>query len=197
MPFRYANQSDVLANLREVAGNTVLLAYLYRIENALADVFDHKVGRSFGVATVPSTRTIMVGHRTNTLVLARPARSITDIAHSGTFDGSGYAGETVEDYWHEGNGHDGLIYTVERISGDWPNRVRVTAIWASDSDSVVPADVQHALTLATVKQYRKETSTPGADLLGPEGFGVPAPDPWNDAQVKAVIDKYRVVEVIV
>lgn len=197
MPFRYANQTDVIANLREVAGNTELLAYLYRIENALADVFDHKVGRSFGVVAVPSTRTIVVGHRTNTLVMARPAREIVGIAHSGTFDGSGYADETIEDSWHEGNSRDGLIYTVERISGDWPNRVRVTAIWASDSDSVVPADVQHAITLATIKQYRRETSTPGSDLLGPEGFGVPTPDPWNDPQVKAVVEKYRVVEVIV
>lgn len=195
MPFRYANQADVLANLREVAGNTALLDYLYRMENALADVFDHKIGRSFGVAAVPSTR-VIVGQPGDTFVMARPARSIVSIAHGGTFAGGVWAGETIEDEWHEHYGRDGLIYTVERVSGYWPNRVRVTAIWASDSESVVPADVQHALTLATVKQYRKETSTPGADLLGPEGFGVPAPDPWNDAQVKAVIDKYYVVNIL-
>lgn len=197
MPFRYANQSDVLTNLRESATNTVLLDYLYRIENALADVFDHKVGRSFGVAAVPSNRTIVIGREADTLVLARPARSITGIAHGGTFAGGTWADETLEAEWHERYGHDGLIYGVERVTGYWPNRVRVTAIWANDPEAVVPDDVKHALTIATIKQYRRETATPNSDMLGPEGFGIPAPDPWNDAQVKATIDKYRVVEVIV
>lgn len=198
MPFRYANQSDVLANLREVTGNTALLDYLMRIENALADVFDHKVGRSFGVAATPSTR-VIVGTHDGTLVFARPARAISGISHSGTYSGGEWIDETVETDWHEVYSRDGLIYGVERTSGIWPNRVRVTGIWASDPESVVPDDVQHALTLATVKQYRKETSTPGnaGDLLGPEGFAVPAPDPWSDPLVKATIEKYRVVEVVV
>ena len=197
MPFRYANETDVLANLREVAGNTVLLEYLYRIENALADVFDHKVGRSFGVAAAPSTRSFAVGYGTPTLVMERPARSIVSVAHGGTFDGSVWADETVESYWHERFNRDGLVYGIGRADGNWPALVRVTAVWASDPSAEMPDDVKHALTIATIKQYRKETSTPGADLLGPEGFAVPAPDPWNDAQVKATIDKYRVVEVIV
>ncbi len=197
MGFLYANQTDVLTNLRVNDTDTVLLDYLYRIENALAGVFDHKVGRSFGVAAVPSSRTVVIGHQADTMVLARPARAITGISHGGTFAGGVWADETVETEWHERYGRDGLIYGVERVSGYWPNRVRVTATWGDDPEADIPDDVKHALTIATIKQYRRETATPNSDMLGPEGFAIPAPDPWNDPQVKATIDKYRVVEVIV
>lgn len=196
MPFRYANQDDVLHELSVAEDDTSTIGQLERIENALADAFDRRVGRTWGIDPVPSSRTIVNGCSTDVVVLARPARSIVSVAHGGTFNGSGWADETVETTWHERYGSNDLIYGIERVDGSWPNRVRVNAIWADDSSETVPADVSFALTWLTIRQYRKVTASP-MEVVGPEGFTVPTPDAWNDATVKTIIDKYRVVEVVV
>ncbi len=199
MAFRYANQSDVMHELEIDTSdpeNDAVIAQIERIEAGLASAFDHRVGREWGAVPVPSTRTIANGCTRGVMVFAKPARSIVSVSHGGSFDGSGWADETVETTWHERFNADGLIYGLERESGLWPSRVRVEAIWASDTDLAVPEDVSYALTWLTIRQYRKMTASP-MEMVGPDGMTVPTPDAWSDPTVKALIDKYRVVEVIV
>lgn len=195
MPMRYAYQPDVLANLRVSETDAATVEYLVRIENALADAFDHKVGRTWGYAAQPTTRVFAVGREARTVVFSTPARHISGVAFGGTFDGAAYAGETAEPAWNDEFNANGLIYGVSRLYGVWPPQVRVTAVWASDAEETVPDDVRHALTMLTAKQYRKETSTP-ADMIGPDGMFVPTPDAWNDGMVKAVVEKHAIVKVV-
>ena len=196
MPFRYANQTDVLHELSVAEDDTSTIGQLERIENALANAFDHRVGRSWGVIPVASVRRVASKAGSCIAVLQQPAREILGITHGGRWDGSTWVGEDTESNWHDAFVSNGLIYGVERVDGTWPTSIRVNAVWASDSDEDVPADVSDALTWLTIRQYRKVTASP-MEMVGPEGFTVPTPDAWNDATVKTIIDKYRVVEVIV
>lgn len=199
MELRYANAHDVMKELSidpDDLAQEAEVALIERMELALASAFDSKVGRSFGEVGVPSTRSVRVGLGASVAVLQKPAREIVGIAHGGSWDGNIWAGEVMEDAWHDVFESDGLIYGVERTSGSWPRSIRVTANWASDSTEAVPDDVSHVLTWLTIRQYRRVTASP-SELVGPEGFTVPTPHAWDDPMVQEVIKKYRVVEVLV
>ena len=198
MAFRYANRDDVLAELDidgDDAGNQPVIAQIERMESALASAFDQKVGRSFGVAATPSTRLVHVGRRADTAVLQSPARIVNAVHRGGQWDGTEWLDEQEVEGWYSVYSSDHLIYGLRRSAG-WDGDIRVTAVWGSDSEDGVPDDVSHALTWLTVRQHRRVTASPN-ELVGPEGFTVPTPHAWDDPVVKEIIEKYRVVEVIV
>ena len=194
MAFRYANQEDVLAEL-SIENGSPEVEHVQRIENALASAFDHKIGRSFGVAAMLSTRLIGVARGSCTAVLQRPARDVSAVHAGGEWNGTIWDGEQEVTGWYPVYNSDDLIYGLRRSAG-WDGDIRVTAVWGSDSEEDVPEDVSHALTWLTIRQYRRVTSSPN-ELVGPEGFTVPVPHAWDDPMVQAIIEKYRVVEVIV
>lgn len=194
MAFRYANQEDVLAEL-SIENGSPEVEHVQRIENALASAFDHKIGRSFGDAAVPSTRMVEVSHGATTAVLQSPARVVNSVHGGGKWDGTSWIDEQEVTGWYPVYNSDDLIYGLRRNAG-WGGDIRVTAVWGSDSEDGVPDDVSHALTWLTIRQYRRVTASPN-ELVGPEGFTVPTPHAWDDPMVQAIIEKYRVVEVIV
>lgn len=198
MAFRYANRDDVLRELDidgDDASNTALIEQIERMEHALASAFDHKVGRSFGADAVPATRIVTVNRHDDTAVLQSPARVVSAVHRGGQWDGTEWLDEQEVEGWYSVYSSDHLIYGLRRSAG-WDGDIRVTAVWGSDSEDGVPDDVSHALTWLTVRQHRRVTASPN-ELVGPEGFTVPTPHAWDDPMVKEIIEKYRVVEVIV
>ena len=195
MAFRYANQSDVMHELQVEVGDTDVIDRLDRLENALADAFDSKIGRSFGDAGATEARVVDVKRGACDAVLQHPARSVSSVAHGGTWNGSSWDDEKTLTGWYAVYNDADEIHGL-RLNGGWPGSVRVTAVWASASDLAVPGDVSHCLTWLTIRQYRRETSSP-QELVGPEGFTIPTPHAWDDPMVVEIIKKYRVVEVIV
>jgi hypothetical protein len=198
MPMRYASQPDVLAHLKISATSTDAITRVTSLENGLADAFDAKVGRSFGVAPVAEARTLAAPGVSPVLVIPGGIRSITGITTGGTWDGAVWLNPEIldaDDYALWATDRDGISYGIESFIGAWVGPVHVTGIWADQSTNGVPADIREAMTFLTVRQYRRLTASP-TDLVGPDGLTVPTPHAWDDPLVKAAIERHRLVEVV-
>ncbi len=217
MPMRYANEDDVLAQLRMTSADTQY-ARLVRLENGLCDTFDHKVGTSFGVAPVAETRNASVVssspalypfgnpydifgsvlYGTNRLILDTPIRSVTTIEIGGTWGGSAWTDGTAlisDEYWLSNETEQGY-YAIDLGYGSWVGVVRITGVWGDQATLTVPDDVREALTFITVDEFRTRNASP-ADLSGPDGITVGTRNPWRFEIVKAAIDRHSVVQVLV
>lgn len=196
MAMRYAHRDDVLAQLKldpNNASDTAAIERVERLERALADTFDAKVGRSFGgeLAPVAETRTAY-GDDGAMLRLQPAALMIDTVAVGGTWDGASWADETVldADAWQpvwRGSTVIALIAT----DGVWSGPVRVTATWTDQQAEGVPDDVRSALTFLTVDQYRIETSSPTGEI-GLNGLLVRPRNPWSYELVTTTIARHRV-----
>ena len=196
---RYANPDDVLRHLELSApGDDVQIAEVERVENALADVFDDAIGRTFGIAAVAETRETVLPQATSRLIAATGIRTVTAIETGGTWDGSAWQdGDTVPatDYRLTLLDHSGLYWGIDRLNGGWSGTVRVTATWGDQPEVLVPDDVSAALTFLTVRQMRRLTSSP-QELVGPDGFAIPTPHGWDDPLVKKAIDRHTVKRLV-
>lgn len=192
MPMRYADEAAVIAQLKTVSSERVV-----KVENGLADAFDGMTGRSFGEAPVAETRTVE-GGRNSVLVIPSGIRSVTRIEIAGTWDGTAWVdGDEVpsNQYRLLMQSRDGVAYGIAGVDRYWDGAVRITGIFGDQVVEAVPADVREALTMATVKEYRRLTSSP-QEMVGPDGLTVPTPSGLTDPQFKAAVEKYRIVEVI-
>jgi hypothetical protein len=199
MPMRYAPQPDVLAHLNINTSSSEAIARVTALENGLADAFDAKVGRSFGVAPVAAERTITAPGVSTLLVVLGGIRSVTGITTGGTWDGAMWLTPEIldaDDYALWATDRDGISYGIESFIGAWVGPVHVTGIWADQSTESVPADIREAMTFLTVRQYRRLTASP-TDLVGPDGMTVPTPHAWDDPLVKTAIERHRLVEVVI
>lgn len=199
MPMIYANQSDVLSDL-QIDPNTDIDAVerVIRLENALVEAFNHKVGHSFGKDATPQTRTIK-GRNSSMLILHSGVVSIVAVTVDGKWDGFDYTGvkEVDPENWVLAFiTHDGIAYGLHRDNADWTGPVHVTAVWADQGADDVPEDVKNALTVLTVKEYRRSTSSP-TDQIGPDGLMVSAPSGWSDPTVKEAINAHTLTRIIV
>ena len=223
---RYANEADVLAQLRmNASDDPEAVERVIRLENGLADTFDHKIGRSFGTAATAETRTIHVGPvagdwflfgwpvaswytpflgtTSHHLVLDVPIRSVTSITTGGTWDGSAWddtTALTADDYLLANETEQGS-YAIDHLSGTWGGLVHITGIWGDQAITAatvddVPDDVREAMTFLTIHEYHQESASQ-AGLIGPDGMAVPARNPWGFERVKSAIDRWRLVEVLV
>ena len=190
---RYADQTAVMASLKIKESDTAAMTRAMTVENGLASTFDGMTGRTFGVAPVAETRTIRAG-RGQVLILASGIRSVARVETGGTWDGTTWRDSDViapQDYR--------LILTRDGVSygmtGQWEGELRITGIWGDQSAEAVPADVREALTIATVKEYRRLSSSP-QEMVGPDGMVVPTPSGLSDPQFKTAVERYRLDEVI-
>lgn len=196
MPMRYAHTDDVLNQLKLSASNpahATQIARLERLENGLCDAFNEKVGTSFGAIPDEETRTVQaVG---SPLIALKPnARSVSQVAVGGIWDGAVWADETVLDLgdWIEWrNGPTGNVIAIAANSGVWFGPVRVTGIWDDQPTEVVPADVREALTFITIDEYRVRNASPAGEI-GPDGLAIPVRNPWRFTFVRSAIDRHRV-----
>lgn len=217
MPMRYATETDVLAltDIETSMDADSEYAQIVRLENALCEVFDHKVGTSFGTSPVAEMRTIWIGNTaapyfwpityhgwaltaSTRLILDVPLRSLTGIETGGTWNGTGWddgTALTADDYRLTNETNQGF-YAIDLVAGAWSGVVRITGIWADQATLTVPDDVAQALTEITVKEWHRRHMSP-AGQIGPEGLAILPGNPWNLDYVKTVIDRYTVVEVLV
>lgn len=216
MPMRYANEADVLAQLRLTPASDEY-ERLVRLENGLCDVFDHKTGTSFGTAPVAETRTVldrstgpwhwfgippryMLGtvDTHNRLILSTPLRSLTGIETGGTWDGAAWVDGTAltADEYRLTNATEQGSYAIDLMAGVWGGVVRITGIWGDQVTASVPDDVREAVNILLVKQARRANSSE-SDVMGPDGMPVPTPHGWSDPLVKSAIDRHTVVQVLV
>lgn len=217
MPMRYANEADVLDQLR-LEDTSDEYDRLVRLENGLCDLFDHKIGRSFGVAPVAEMRTIGVYHggvnidnywgiplsytswfgHSPRLVLDVPLRSLTGIETGGTWNGTGWDDGTAlaADEYRLTNGTNQGYYAIDLISGTWSGVVRITGVWGDQDTQAVPDDVREALTFLTVHEWHQSNGST-AGLIGPDGLTVPTRNPWAFERVKTAIDRHALVQVMV
>jgi hypothetical protein len=199
MALRYASLEDVLHHLEIADTDTAAIERVERIEHALADAFDHRIGRTYGAAAVAETREVVLTGTPARLVTSTGIHTLTGIDAGGTWDGTAWVdGEAVPatDYRLTMLDHSGLYWGIDHLTGSWSGTVRVTATWGDQSELAVPEDVSAALTFLTVRQYRRVTASP-QELVGPDGYTVPTPHAWDDPTVKAAIDRHRAVRLVV
>ena len=218
MPMRYANEDDVLNQLRKTADDAEY-ARLVRLENGLCDMLDHKTGTSFGTAPVAETRSVSlefgvgVGYGyspspvyywtplrggSHRLVLDTPLRSLTGIETGGTWNGATWDDGTAltTDEYRLTNQTDQGSYAIDLVSGTWGGVVRITGIWGDQATETVPDDVREAMTFLTINEWHQRNASPFGQI-GPDGILVTPRNPWGFEVVKAAIDRHRVVEVLV
>lgn len=188
MPMRYAHEPDVLHDLQIEPDDTDTIDRVVRLENALADAFDAKVGRRFDTGPLTEMR-VLVGRQSDLLILHSGVRSISTIMQ-------GTQPVDAEDWQYAFTTVEGISYGVQRTTGEWVGAVEVTAQWADGPAASVPKDVRHALTLLTVKEYRRLTSSP-TEQVGPDGMIVSTPSGWNDPTVKAAIEAHTLTRILV
>lgn len=199
MPMRYADQATVLSLLRLTGDDTDAVTHLVALENGLAATFDGLTGRTFGTSATPEARTV-AAYASDVLPLTDGVRTVSGVAVDGAWDGGLWADETVlgpADYRLWPVDRDGVAYGLLRTDGSlWSGAVRVTALWADQADGTVPPDVVLTLTTLTVKEYRRQTSSP-SEQVGPDGQIVSTPSGWNDPGVKAVVARHTLVRLVV
>jgi hypothetical protein len=214
MPMRYANEEDVLAMLM-LEDSSDEYDGLVRLENGLCDVFDHKIGTSFGTTPVAETRSVNAGSIANMslywpttwsafwvygstrLLLDTPVRSVTGITTGGTWNGTAWVdGDTVltADYRLTNHTSQGY-YAIDHEAGTWDGVVRITGIWADQVTATVPDDVTQALTEITVKEWHRRHASPAGEI-GPDGISITPGNPWTLSYIRETIDKYTVIEVL-
>jgi hypothetical protein len=217
MPMRYANEDDVLALLDLDSGSDEYDA-LVRLENGLADMFDHKVGTAFGTAPVAELRSVAVLHggggwfypeyyglpiwstspASYRLIIDTPIRSVTGIVTGGTWNGTTWDDGTTltADEYRLTNHTNQGYYAIDLTAGTWSGVVRITGIWADQVALDVPDDVRQAMTFLTVNEWHTDHASP-AGYIGPDGIMVSPRNPWAFEKVKAAIDRHTVVGLLV
>lgn len=216
MPMRYADEEDVLLQLR-LTEESDEYDRLVRLENALCEVFDYKTGMAFGEDPNDETRTVAIansasyppfgvrfpydygyGYATPRLVLSVPLRSVTSIEWGGTWNGTTWVGGTAlttADYMLTNRTSQGY-YAIDRIGSSWGGSLRITGIWADQMSEDIPLDVVEALTFLTINEWHTDNASP-AGQIGPDGMFIPTRNPWNFERVKAALDRHTVVEVLI
>jgi hypothetical protein len=181
---------------------------LTSIQAAISLDLEYKLGRTFGVVAADTSELHWVGPY-DTLVLNKPARSVTSITYGGTLSGSTMTGGTTtlaaDLYNVITDPYTGYIYAIANAAGgmwDWyapsyltggaRTPVVVTADYVeTDNDTDVPADITYAANILILKMFQIEMASP-AGFYGIDGATVPITDPWKHPSVKAVLDKYGV-----
>lgn len=222
MAMRYANEADVLAQLKldpESGDDDAAIDRVTALEEGLCLTMDQKLGRSFGTAPVAETRSVVVGPMTGygwsgplwpmdlssftssgspRLILDVPLRSVTGIETGGTWNGTGWDdGETLTaDQYRITNQTNQGFYAIDLVSGTWGGVVRITGIWGDQDTEDVPADIREAMTFVVAETYRMQQASP-ADQIGPDGMIVNPRNPWKYEFVVQAIDRHQLVKVLV
>lgn len=186
MAMRYANETDVLAQLHldpDVPGDEAALERVRRLELGVCERIDVKLGRSFGVP-VAETRTVRAPGVSDTLILPQPLQSVSAV----TVDGAVLDPSLYRLVYHA---HDGyLALRIDAYAAVWSGDVTVTGIWADAAiDGDIPDDIREAATFVTVDEYRAGNASPAGEI-GPDGQILQVRNPWRYELVRTAIEHY-------
>jgi hypothetical protein len=175
---------------------------------AISRLFEDACEREWGVVVADTTEVAWVGPR-DTIILSRPARTITSVRHGGVMSGTTMTGGTVTlaaDLYYPITDRNGLIYAITLKSGGLWERdgsasggayndlypVVITGDFVtSDNDTTVPDDIKYAVSYAIAERLKVEKASSGVGGIGPDGTTVPLNDVFQDAIVKRTINKYK------
>jgi hypothetical protein len=177
---------------------------LEAIQVAVSAILEETMGRSFGSETADTT-VIVYGGYSPILILPTPARSITSVTVGGTVTGGTVTGGSVYTTSHYAHWNmdtqTGAIHGLRLISGgnwgytDIHNRPLVPVVvvgdfTSTDSDAIIPDDVQYCANFLIAERFKMESASP-AGYIGPDGMTIPIRDAWKDPMVVKIIDRYR------
>lgn len=191
---RYAHQPDVLRHLKIRETDVETIDRLIRLEQGLADTFEYRTGRRFVDEEVAPVTRMVQGYGSDLLVLPIGVWRVDEIdVHAPQ---TGVRRILAPDEWLLwGEDATGAAVGILLVGTTWYGQVvAVTGLWADQDTVGVPADVREALTMATVKEYRRITTSPN-DQAGPSVAGlepVPTPSGLNDPLFRAAINRHRV-----
>jgi len=189
--------------------DTDIDARLLAIQAAITPLIEQACGRVFGdedeEAEAADTSELHWAGPYETLILTRPARSITSITYGGTISGTTMTGGTTvlaaDLIYDIVDPMTGNILGIRRVSGGWwggviwPNGYRYPVVVTGDfstspGDAEIPDEIQYAANLLIAETYRRENGMPSG-VSGPDGsFNVT--DPWQDPAVVKAIARNRV-----
>ena len=175
---------------------------LERLQAVITTMIEQRTGRVFGEVAEDTTHTVWAMD-SNVLILPVPARTITSVTTSTTYDGSAYTGGVVMDtdeYEPWTVDENGLIWAIRLLSGgwwggtDWSNRSVVPVIVEgdftdSDDDNLIPADIQYVADVLISRTYQRENASPNG-FVGFDGQVQMPNDPWKDAIVVETLNRY-------
>jgi hypothetical protein len=185
-------------------------ARITALNKAVSLALEEACERTWGAPVADTTEIVWVGPG-DTIVLPRPARSITSVTYGGTLTGSTMTGGTTvasSGLYHSIIDRNGLIYAIRSntVNVWWWNWAWLTAsnepyppktpvaitgdFVSSDNDTTVPDDITYIASYMVVERLKVEKAS-AFGAVGPDGDVAPIRDVFNDPLVKRVIDKYR------
>ena len=171
------------------------IQHLIRVENALADVFEDRCGRTFGEAEIlPKVRRIIT-QGGNILTTTISLQSVVSIQSVPTYLMDEPRVVESDRWFPWGMAADGGYVGVV-MAGGWPEGVwiDIEAYWSDQGVIGIPADVREAMTLLTIKTWRRYKSSP-LEVVGGDIVAVPTPDGWNDSLVKNSIARLSLIHI--
>jgi hypothetical protein len=183
-------------------------ARITALNSAVSSALEEACERTWGAPVSDTTEIVWVGPG-DTIVLPRPARTITSITYGGTVTGATMTGGTVVDdseLYYPIVDRNGLVYAIRSNTASvwWWNWAYLTPsayypqtpvaitgdFTSSDNDTTVPEDITYIASYMVVERLKVEKSSTSFGI-GPAGEIVPVRDVFADPLVKKIIDKYR------
>jgi hypothetical protein len=183
-------------------------ARIAALNSAVSSALEEACERTWGAPVADTTEIVWVGPG-DTIVLPRPARTITSITYGGTVTGATMTGGTVVDdseLYYPIVDRNGLVYAIRSNTASvwWWNWAYLTPsayypqtpvaitgdFTSSDNDTTVPDDITYIASYMVVERLKVEKSSTSFGI-GPAGEIVPVRDVFADPLVKRIIDKYK------
>jgi hypothetical protein len=183
-------------------------ARIAALNSAVSSALEEACERTWGAPVADTTEIVWVGPG-DTIVLPRPARTITSITYGGTVTGATMTSGTVVDdseLYYPIVDRNGLVYAIRSNTASvwWWNWAYLTPsayypqtpvaitgdFTSSDNDTTVPDDITYIASYMVVERLKVEKSSTSFGI-GPAGEIVPVRDVFADPLVKRIIDKYK------
>lgn len=157
----------------------------------VSGLIESRTGAVFGAET-PETVAVE-GEGGNRLFLPKGIRSLTSIVEGPDWSSGAWVNGvalTTSAYRLESQVANGAYRTLVRMDGAWSGQYVITGVW-EDRVADVPEDIHYLANYLTSEIYKKQQASP-AGFVGPDGAAVPVRNTFNEPEVRAIIDRYRV-----
>lgn len=179
-------------------------ARLAALRAVVSSYIEQETGRSFGDGPATDSAVVVEApvsyiyeqpvNASSVLFLPKAIRTITSVSFEPEWDGAAWIdGEIVPDTEYVPVlAADGTYGGLQSVSGDaWGGRYLVTGTWEdTDEDAETPADITYVANYLIAEAFKGE-QTSAAAMAGPDGATLPLKNPYKNALVMSVLEKYR------
>lgn len=158
---------------------------------------EQQTGAQFGVS---NSETIVIDipyDNGNVLFLPKGIRNITTLTEDPTWSGSWTGGTAIASSSYRFTGkfaNQNAFRNLTRADGVWGGTYVIVGVWEDQYPSI-PDDVTWAVNTVVVELFKKQMASP-AGQIGPDGSIIPLRDVFQQTEIKAIIAKYRVGNII-